>query len=496
MDFFNQVMGGAEDIGAGQVSRNEISRLNNALRKAATIGYQTPAGTSVAGGAADAGSYAPLVAQSIANTGASLSFTNEDLTLWKRAPRGKATQPLHEYTVQVAQGADMPIFFDEGGVTGTNVTLDSRESVRVKYLAEKREVTDVATTVGLLGVNKQALARETAMGTIKLLERTERAMFHGDSTINPKGFDGILKQVRDRAPGNVFDLEGSAPTMDMLSEMAHQFGADGGYARVDTIYVEPRIKGELIRQQTAAGRFQNTSITNGTQLTVGIQDIGVMGPYGRIPIVSAPFMNSLSYVPMLADKSAIRNVGVGDTAFRPTLPAQAVAIAAGANANSKFVAADAGFYRYYVEAVGDKGLSAVWDVGNVTVAAGDRVTFSIDAAAAVAGGAAAPIYYRIYRTLKNGTFSGATKIKDVAFAAGVDTDVTDDNVTKPGSSSILAIQHIPEVFEWVQLLDLVRRPLAEVATSKPFMIMQFGTVVVKAPTKCWMLDNCTANSTI
>ena len=488
MDFFNQVMGGAEDIGAGQVSRNEISRLNNALRKAATIGYQTPAGTS--GG--DAGTYSPLVAQSIANTGASLSFTNEDLTLWKRAPRGKASQPLHEYTVQVAQGADMPIFFDEGGVTGTNVTIDSRESVRVKYLAEKREVTDVATTVGLLGVNKQALARETAMGTIKLLERTERAMFHGDSTINPKGFDGILKQVRDRAPGNVFDLEGSAPTMDMLSEMAHQFGADGGYARVDTIYVEPRIKGELIRQQTAAGRFQNTSITNGTQLTVGVQDIGVMGPYGRIPIVSAPFMNSLSYVPMLADKSAIRNVGVGDTAFRPTTPTLDVAIAAGANASSKFVAADAGVYRYFVEAVGDKGLSAIFDSGNITVAAGDRVTFTIKGD----GLAVEPIYYRIYRTLKNGTFSSATKIKDVAYSTGVDTAITDDNVTKPGSSSILAIQHIPEVFEWVQLLDLVRRPLAEVATSKPFMIMQFGTVVVKAPTKCWMIDNCTANSTI
>ena len=487
MDFFNQVMGGAEDIGAGQVSRNEISRLNNALRKAATIGYQTPAGVS--GG--DAGSYAPLVAQSIANVGASLSFTHDDLTLWKRAPRGTASQPLHEYTVQVNQGADMPIFFDEGGVTGTNVTLDDRKSLRIKYLAEKREVTDVATTVGLLGVNKQALARETAMGTIKLLERTERAMFHGDSSINPKGFDGILKQVRDGAPGNVYDLEGSAPTMDMLSEMAHQFGADGGYARVDTIYVEPRIKGELIRQQTAAGRFQNTSITDGTKLTVGIQDIGVMGPYGRIPIVSAPFMNSLSYVPMLADKSAVRNVGVGDTADRPSTPTLSVAIAAGANANSKFVAADAGTYIYYVEAVGHKGLSAVLTTAAVVVGAGERVTFTIDSGAAIK-----PFSYRIYRSLKNGTFRSATKISDVAFVDGVDTAIVDDNVTKPGSSSILAIQHTNEVFEWVQLLDLVRRPLAEVATSKPFMIMQFGAVVVKAPSKCWMIDNCTANSTI
>ena len=49
----------------------DLAQLNDALRKSANMGYQTPAGT--AGG--DNGSLSPLVPQSIENTLASATYT-------------------------------------------------------------------------------------------------------------------------------------------------------------------------------------------------------------------------------------------------------------------------------------------------------------------------------------------------------------------------------------------------------------------------------------
>ena len=57
------------------------------------------------------------------------------------------------------------------------------------------------------------------------------------------------------------------------------------------------------------------------------------------------------------------------------------------------------------------------------------------------------------------------------------------------TSKIVFAQHDPQVFEFVRLLDFLRRPLAEVATAKPFMLMLFGTPVVKTPGKMFCIKN-------
>jgi hypothetical protein len=44
--------------------------------------------------------------------------------------------------------------------------------------------------------------------------------------------------------------------------------------------------------------------------------------------------------------------------------------------------------------------------------------------------------------------------------------------------------------EFVRLLDFIRRPLAETASVKPFLLMLFGSPVVKVPSKMFLMDNC------
>lgn len=472
------------DSGGGNVNVGDLVALNNALRKAATVGYQTAAGT--AGG--DAGTYSPLVTQSISQVLSSATYTMAHLKFWRRIPKADVTQTLHEYVVENEHGADLDPFFAEGGVPGTNRSEDERKNVRIKYLAERREVTDVASMVGIVGIDKNALARETRKGTIRLLAKTEKAIFHADSAVNPLAFDGVFKQIESLAPQNVTDLDGSAPTPDLLIEMLGEMCADPTFAEPDTIYVEPRIHGELIRQAVAHGRHDQLVVKDSTSLTFGIQELSVMGPMGAVPIVACPFLYNKRPVPKTVDKSAIRSVGVGDVI--PTTPTLDVALAAAAHGSSRFNAADAGLYTYFCEAVGKKGVSAVLNMGTVAVVQGDRVTATVKGD----GLGVEPVYYRFYRSRKDGTFATAEMLWEQAYVAGVDTAFVDINAKKPGSSKILAIQHSPEIVEWVQLLDFLRRPLAEVETTKPFLLMLFGAPIVKVPTKCWVLDNARPNS--
>ena len=53
----------------------------------------------------------------------------------------------------------------------------------------------------------------------------------------------------------------------------------------------------------------------------------------------------------------------------------------------------------------------------------------------------------------------------------------------------------PDVLEFARLLDFFRRPLAEVATSKPFLLMLSGSPIVKVPSKMWVLQNAGVTET-
>jgi len=464
----------------------DLVKLNNALRKAASVGYQTAAGTT----GADAGTFSPLVPQSIESVLASATYTMQHLSLWRDIPKRDVTQTLHEYAVVNEHGADLDPFFAEGSVPATNRSEYERKSLKIKYLAERREITDVASMVGLIGVNKNALAEETEKGTIRLLQRTERALFHADSDINPLAFDGIFKQIEDGASQNVTDMDGAAPTPDLLGEMLGELYAAPNYGIADCIYVEPRIHQELIRQAQAHGRHDQLSIQDSTKLTWGAKELCIMSPYGPVPIRNAPFLYNKWPVPMNVDKQAIRVAGIGDVI--PDTPQLDAGPASPPDGASKFTAADAGDYEYYIEAVGAKGVSAVFFAGAAAVAvvAGDKVTFTIKGD----GLTNAPAYYRIFRSAKDGGYKTAQLLTELAYTAGMDTAFEDYNAEKPGTSKILAVKHDPGIIEWVKLLDFLRRPLAEVETTKPFLLMLFGAPIIKVPTKTWVLKNCGVNT--
>ena len=458
----------------------DLSALNNALRKSANAGYQTPAGT--VGG--EAGSLSPLVPQSIENTLASATFTMKELALWPAIPKINVTNTLHEYAVINDHGLDLEAFIAEGSGGTTNRSSYERKSVKIKYMAERREVTDVGSLVGLIGNQSNAIAAETERGTLRLLSKLERSLWHADESINPLAFDGIIKQIESHNNGaNTFDLDGKSPTPRLLQEVLSELQSAPRFGRPDCIYVEPRIHAELIKFAVQFGRHDQMSVGRSAQgLSYGVRELEIQSPYGPVPVKSAPFLFNSYKAPSAASGTVD---GTGNVSA-PSTPTLSNAVAGGSGSN--FFMADAGDYIYRVVAVNHSGFSAPVSSSAVNVTMGQEVTLTIANQSDV-------VFFKIYRTEAGGAEDTASLIGEVRAAGVGATTFVDANQVRPNTSKIVFVQHDPDVLEFARLLDFFRRPLAEVATSKPFLLMLFGSPIVKVPSKMWVLKNAGVTAT-
>ncbi len=477
------------------VSVRDLAQLNEVLRKG-TVGHQT--------GAQPSGEpLSPLVPQSIENTLASATYTMKELALWPAMPKVNVTQNLHEYVVINDHGLDLDPFMGEGGggsSFGTNKAEYARKSVKIKYMAERREVSDVASLIGLIGPQPQAIASETERGTMSLLRKVERSLWHADEDTNALAFDGIVKQISRNLSAGGFhdgadhlglgrplsqfqlDLKGQAPTVQLFQEVLGLIYGAPFFGRPDCIYVEPRIHAELIQQSVQFGRHDQLMVQReGQAITFGMAELAVMAPYGAVKIKAAPFLHRSERMPAAASSAT--------APAAPALSAQpAETLAGDFAAGDQPSSMEVGFVRYAVVAVSSAGFSAPVKATAATeiTAAGSRVDL------AIANGTAD--YYRVYRTDKAATAAAVDEnsyklLCTVPNKAGAATPVRDLNMFRPDCSDVVFVEHSSDIMEFARLLDFIRRPLAEVSTSKPFLLMLFGSPVVKVPSKCFVLRN-------
>jgi len=454
----------------GMLDHAALTALEAELKKSADVGYQTPA----SGG----GSLSALVPQSIEGTLTTTTFSERHAVLWKDIPKGKATQTVHEYAVVSSHGnAGIDPFFSEGGVPGTQKSEIERKSVRIKFIGERREVTDVGTVTGLIGPNPQALAHETREGTVSLIQKLESALWHGNSALNSNQFDGAITQIKAEAPQNVENMDGAAVSLDKLLEIEGKLVDAPNYGDPGVIYTTPKLYQELDKQIAAHGRHSQIMKSTGEGIVYGRDKLSIMGSRGAIPIKAATFLN---------DNEAPVPSAYGEDVLATPVVSGAVAAPDSA---SRFVAADAGDYIYKAAWIADRGVSAPVTSAAVTVAAGDKVTLTLADPANTA-----IKYVKIYRTKAGAAASTAVMIGRIAAPSGAPVVFTDYNQQRPDAGRFVFAQNQNDVWEFVRLLDLIRRPLAEVQTTKPFLLMLFGALAVKAPKKMYVLENVGINA--
>ena len=445
----------------------DLQKLNEALRKSTTAGYQTTSG--VVG--SDAGSLSPLVPQSMENVLASATYSMDAIQLWRNIPKIQVGQTVHEYNVIKDHGMDLSPFMAEGEVPAANKSEYERKFVKIKYMAELREITDIASTINpLVGPNPTALAEETERGTIRLMQKVERELWHGDESANALGFDGIIKQISADSK-SVTDRAGSAATPKFLQELLSDVFAAPRYGAPDTIYVEPKIHGDLIKQTNDLGRFNTISQSDGS-FTFGAGDLKIMGPYGPIAVKAAPFLFNSWEAPSAA--SGAKAPG------NPSIAAAADDVAAGEGQ------IPTGDYIYKIVAVSNSlGYSAPVTADAHTVANAKCVEVSCTPNVAAAN----VDFFRVYRSDKNGAATTCKLIGQIAADGANTVKFRDHNQKVPGTSDIVMVKHSPDVMRFARLLDFIRRPLAEVKTTRPFLLMLFGAPIVSVPSKCHVIKN-------
>jgi hypothetical protein len=425
--------------------------------------------------------FTPLVTQAIDTQWTSETFQDKDLVLQKLLKEKAVGSPLYEVATVTQFGDDgIPAAFAEGGTTEQEESEINRKIARIKYLGVQRSITDVAAVTDILGrgqVSKSGLDFQTSAAVQSLSRKYERSLFDGDTAMSPLEFDGIRKQIV--AGGNVVDADGGKLQLADFVSGIFELADDPYYGHVDTILMPTTLIGNLLGLfSQSSARLQTMDLGPGTMLTFNAGRLSIVGPTGEaIPLMPTPMIRHAQTPKATASGKAPTVVAGGDITL--TSP--------NAGGDTNFKAADLGDYYYKIVAVGDKGSAAPITKGPVTVASGDRVFIDIEDSDAPTSGDYSVRFYEVYRSAKDGDASTCKYIgrfaRNLLGTGGDSTGFYDENRSIPGTSDVYALETNPDSLYVANLLPVIRRPLAEVATSKPFMTMLFKAPHVRAPRK-------------
>lgn len=447
--------------GQGSVEApGEIAALHKALS----------AGQDVNNPGTAAGVGFPLRTESLEATLKNLTYEMDEIKLFKSIPKVPAANTVEEFNrlLSYGEGGARSFnqgFFGEGDLPEEQDSTYERVTVLIKFLGIVGRVTHVANTIRAAHGN--VIALETMNKTMELLRNLENALFFGDSSLIPEQWDGIYKLVTAGAPNNVIDLRGAPLTEESLNDMLLTIRDNFGVAT--DAYFATGPFADLAKQVYDRQRFAYAPAPG----VLGAVVTAFQGQHGRI--------NMHDHVFIQPGRTA-RASGLGKTNRRPVAPTISVAPAAGANASSQFVTADAGTYFYQVVAGNRYGLSTPVNSASVAVVAGDGVTFT------VVDGGQDTTFYEIYRT-DPGAAVGTSRLITRVARSGASQVITDLNADIPGTSKGFVLMQNTRSFSWSQLLPMTRIPLAAIDTSIRWAQVIYGAIKMYTPTKNVVVTN-------
>lgn len=496
MSYINPI-GGPGDL--GEMDLRELAEIGQALENNALGIYRSGINYPLQGQQYDSttlspnGELSPLVPQSIQNTLDSTTFTDEDIVLWPRiaSMAVDVNSPLHEYNLVHQHGSfAVDPFFAEGGIAGTSEPIFERKTVRVKYMMEVIQLTDVAIMTGLAQPNPSALALRTEQGTLSLTQKLEHLCLHADSALNPNQFDGIIPSVRRGAPDNYTDALGLTTTPQKLQEIVATMVQPPLYGRPNIGLCDYGVFQSLVNQAAIYGRHDQMTPQDGQRgLFWGFDKLWLGTPYGKVELVPMPFLRP-------RQNPIARNMGDGP----PALLAPTATLVV--DATSAWRAADVGYgYWYIAEMYGDRGTTVTAPFGGLTMdATGKGFRFDANDSGYAITGTGSLKYYKLYRARVAIGAPAPTDLKQYYYVgswarnasnAG-DTRFVELNETKPNTSPIVFCTLNKSTIQWTKFLPFTRRPFPTLDTTMKFGLMLFGALTLKVPTKYWIVNNVSA----
>jgi len=445
------------------------------LEKALQAGYQYPPSS---GGST-------LRVESLEGSLKVVTHTAHHIKFWKKIPKSPAYSTVEEYNQLVAYGSSANAFVQEGELPPTQDTTYARRTSLVKYIGTTREVTHPMTVVH--PAHGDVIALENQNGILWLLERCERSLFTGDSSLAFSGesesWDGLDALID---PTSFIDLQGNPMQEADIEEGANQLVDQFAYPT--DLWLGTRVASDLVKTMYPRERVQLPAPQNGQ---IGMSVTSVMTQAGAMELNPDVFVQRLPTPPAAATS--------------PNAPASPATIVAAVNVavtNGNFnkgAPAGSNDYNYVVTAANRFGESAptAIQVANTTISQGQKDAFRrIDLTITNPGaiGSFPPEYFRVYRTsaLTVGAVPTALSVYSLILQvpassqaiAGV-TLVSDLNFLLPFTSIAYLGEMTPSVITFRQLLPMMRMDLAVLAPAYRWMVLLYGTPVLFAPRK-WL----------
>jgi len=462
--------------GFGTSSMNDVNELTKAL----SAGYQTSGQTS---GSA-------LRVESLESSLKVVSFTNKHIKLWKKIPKSAAYSTVEEFNVLSSYGAGGAFGFTrEGEIPQSQDSTYTRQTALVKFIGTTRSVTHPATLVN--PAHGDVIALENQNGILWLLERTEDALFHGNSALafdgESEAFDGLDSLI---STGNVIDLEGQPLQEADIEEASNQIIESFGYPT--DMFLGTRAMSDLVKTFYPRERINLPAPSDGK---VGLAVSSMATQAGNIDFNPDVFIKQAKSPPSAAT-----------SANAPSTPAAiGGALAGTTTANwAKLLGTPSASnnFQYAVTACNRFGesapvMSAAVAVTTGAVTTGDPVTLTITNAAAI--GANPPEFYIVYRTNSTGTtttaitavgsYSEILRVRCTNQAAGGQPTTTDNNLNLPFTETAYLGELTPSVLTFRQLAPLMRMDLAVLAPAYRWMVLLYGTPILFAPAKWTRMIN-------
>lgn len=467
----------------GNTSVEDLDNLNKALAAGSITGRDTTNLTTASG--------SPLKVESLEKTLKVLTFSEQDVAMWRNIPKAPAFNTVEEYNQLTSYGQDRGGFNNEGELPNEEDAIYVRRAQLVKFLGTVRSVTHPMTLVNT--VIGSAIEREAKNGTLWVLRKLDKALYTGNSLIVPQEFNGLITQHAQNDDFSTIDqYMSSAQVVDLrgapLSESAIETAAEGiieSFGLGNTLYAPPKVLSDFVKNFYGNKFIQpNTAALEAGRMGQRVKSFE--SQFGNIDLNYDIFFNQL---PSKAQGAAATSI---NAPLAPTTTNDNTAVTAVASDSlGKFASGDAGSYLWAVTALnryGESALTILYTTATAIVAGGAcDLTFTDTASTNPSTG------FQIYRTKKGdttaatATFYPIFQIAKVSLSAGYDGGaagtVRDRNRWLPNCNQAILLQQDQEIVEFKQLAPLMKMDLAITSPAYRFMVLLYGTPFLYAPRK-------------
>jgi hypothetical protein len=402
-----------------------------------------------------------------------LAFSSNDFTIYPMINKQQVNATVVKYAVFNQHGrTGHSRFVREVGVATINDPTIKQKTVSMKFLSDTKQQSIAAGLVNNIA-DPMTILTEDAIAVIA--KSIEWGIFYGDSTLSYDAteegieFDGLAKLID---ANNLIDLRGASLSEAALNQAAVTVGK--GYGKATDAFMPIGVQADFANNLMDRQRVIQPASQGGFATGFAINQF--LSSRGPIALHGSTIMEN--------DNILIEGLVPQQNA---PLPPSAVTATVTANDGGKWATNERVAQNYKVVVFSDEAQSAESNAVSATVTgAADSVTLSITLQPLYQ---AQPQFVVVYRQgLETGYYY---QIARIAVSKATNNVITfkDQNGLMPETCDVFVGEMSPQVVSLLELLPMMRLPLAQMNATVTFTVLWYGALALYAPKKWVRVKN-------